>query len=850
MNIKNKSNLLVLTFISLLILNAVGVFYSVNKIKQANEHLIKETKITNIILNFKYILKSLQEISTDVALMGDKDGISEIKKVNLEYEKIYKKLSSFKLDEKNNQYLLNISSHYDKYSQSLEKMAQAGINRVSARLTALDDMKLFDKAVSNIEENVKNLYANDYSLLKVRYQIVSIQEILTDALAVGDISGFEEVDEIKKELFINLAKILEESSSLELQVNKIKNNIIDMINAGKTMAQKGASFKSLVAKTRNTMEIVDSEYEIIEKDLELMVNNQDKILKYTIKQDLETISFLENILIILTVLFLLVVLFLAITIKGILSNIQKLDRGVEELLNPEISNKVNITTNDEIGNISKNFNLYLEKIEEDIKIDQVAINEARKVMGKVSVGLFNDRIHIKASSNIVNNMIQSINEMIEVSQKNMQLISKVLTDLANAKYDQEIPRIKGMTGLIASLLDGTRVVQSTSNEIMALIDNSNKRLTFSAKDMAIASENLSISANEQAVALEETAAAVAEVTSTIESNNENTMRMAEFAKNVSESSQIGIELASKTSQSMDELNNEVTTINDAISVIDQIAFQTNILSLNAAVEAATAGEAGKGFAVVAQEVRNLASRSAEAAKEIKSLVESATLKASAGKEVSNQMIEGFKGLDKNISETMGLIEDVTTATKEQQHAMIQINETINSLDRETQKNAAQASDISDMAKVTNDLADQLQKAVDRTDFSSKAKRRVCNSDMIFDLNKLKSDHISFKNLNFSKCKVGDNFVVKSHTECDMGKWIIANENSEFAQTEAWVKLKREHELVHHMVKDVVDLYANSYENGQIISVTENLETHIGQVFKILDEVKEYNCDLQFNKRKG
>ncbi|RXI27686.1 methyl-accepting chemotaxis protein, partial [Arcobacter defluvii] len=84
-------------------------------------------------------------------------------------------------------------------------------------------------------------------------------------------------------------------------------------------------------------------------------------------------------------------------------------------------------------------------------------------------------------------------------------------------------------------------------------------------------------------------------------------------------------------QSMDEINNQVNLINEAITVIDQIAFQTNILSLNAAVEAATAGEAGKGFAVVAAEVRNLASRSAEAAKEIKAIVENATSKADQGK---------------------------------------------------------------------------------------------------------------------------------------------------------------------------------------------------------------------------
>jgi methyl-accepting chemotaxis protein len=98
-------------------------------------------------------------------------------------------------------------------------------------------------------------------------------------------------------------------------------------------------------------------------------------------------------------------------------------------------------------------------------------------------------------------------------------------------------------------------------------------------------------------------------------------------------------LANKTTQAMEEINVQVNSINDAISIIDQIAFQTNILSLNAAVEAATAGEAGKGFAVVAAEVRNLANRSAEAAKEIKTIVENATIKANNGKNIANTMID-------------------------------------------------------------------------------------------------------------------------------------------------------------------------------------------------------------------
>jgi methyl-accepting chemotaxis protein len=553
----------------------------------------------------------------------------------------------------------------------------------------------------------------------------------------------------------------------------------------------------------------------------------------------------QSVIITYTILSVLAVIFLITSLRSIKNNITKLSH---ELLKQEKNKIIKINTQDEIGDIANSINELLSKSDEGFEKDNEAIEQARKVIGKVNAGLFNERITLRSSSAQTNKLIDSINDMINKSDKNLTILSDTLIALSNAKYDYEIPRIEGVTGLISSLVDGTKVTQSTINEVMALIDNSNKRLTFSAEDLTKASANLSTSSNSQAAALEETAAAIEEVTTTIEVTTENAAKMALYAQNVTKSSKIGVELASKTTTSMDELSTEVNTINDAITIIDQIAFQTNILSLNAAVEAATAGEAGKGFAVVAQEVRNLASRSAEAANEIKTLVESATSKAKDGKAVASQMIEGFSELNENINITIDLIDEVANSTKEQQEAMMQINDTVNSLDQETQQNASLASDISGMAKTTKELAQQLQSAVDRTSFSANAKRKVCNTDMIFDLNKLKADHINFKNKNFCACKAGSRFTVTDHTQCDTGKWIVANENSEFAQTELWQELKDSHMKVHHMLQDTVDLYGEEYENGQIISVTENLEIYVGDVFRLFDELKEHNCDLQFKKR--
>lgn len=158
---------------------------------------------------------------------------------------------------------------------------------------------------------------------------------------------------------------------------------------------------------------------------------------------------------------------------------------------------------------------------------------------------------------------------------------------------------------------------------------------------------------------------------------------------------------------MNEINEQTTAIAESITVIDQIAFQTNILSLNAAVEAATAGEAGKGFAVVAQEVRNLASRSAEAAKEIKELVENATVKTDTGKKNADQMINGYSILNENINKTTQLISQIESASNEQKQGIEQINDAVAKLDTRTQENANVANHTHQISTNTSNIAKNI-----------------------------------------------------------------------------------------------------------------------------------------------
>jgi len=533
--------------------------------------------------------------------------------------------------------------------------------------------------------------------------------------------------------------------------------------------------------------------------------------------------------------------------KNILVPIENLKNSILAISTNNNSSKIEVHNNDEIGDVVLEFNNYLDSIKLGIQKDVEVIDEAKEVIKRANRGLLNTSIKKQGHSEGVNDLAIAINELVSGTHKNLSAIADVLSEYSNARYDIEIVKADNVTGEVASIMDGIKTTGGTISGILAMIDNTTNKLLSSSSELNQASAELSNSSNMQASSLEETAAAIEEILSTVNQSNENAMKMANLAGKVTQSSRVGEEMAHKTSESMTHITNEVNAISEAISIIDQIAFQTNILSLNAAVEAATAGEAGKGFAVVAQEVRNLASRSADAANDIKELVQNAIVKAKEGQEISTEMIDGYTNLNTDITSTIELIEDVANASKEQQNAISQISDTVNDLDRVTQQNASVAANINNMANVNQELAQGLETTITRTQFFEKSKNQVCDIDLMFDLDSLKADHILFKNTSFSKCEEGGRFRVTTHHECRMGKWIDNMNDEDFLTAPSWEELKEAHRKVHMMTQDTVDLYAGGYNSGQVFAVTNNVEENMNIVFDKLDELREYKCSQMKNK---
>ncbi|WNL29648.1 methyl-accepting chemotaxis protein [Arcobacter cryaerophilus gv. pseudocryaerophilus] len=399
---------------------------------------------------------------------------------------------------------------------------------------------------------------------------------------------------------------------------------------------------------------------------------------------------------------------------GALSNkdLENIDKYFQQLIDFLSYEKnefeyIESTGNKKVDDMFKRWNQQIKSFDKRAKDDMRVLGEIVLTADKVNQGIYKCRIKGNSENPTIATLRNTLNKMLSSIDDATSRILRVVNSYTNDDFTDYIRVVDNYKDDMKLLMESINILGKELGNSAKNNFQNGETLEKSSSTMTSSMNNLATKANEQAASLEQTAAALEEITSITRNNTQNATKMGELGQIVKKSVQTGEELASKTAISMDEINEKVKAINSAITVIDQIAFQTNILSLNAAVEAATAGEAGKGFAVVAQEVRNLANRSAEAAREIKNLVEEATIKANDGKLISSDMIDGYKDLNKNISETINIIEDVSGASKEQMLGIEQINQAVNMLDRVTQENAFESNQIKEISQSVSKLAYDL-----------------------------------------------------------------------------------------------------------------------------------------------
>jgi methyl-accepting chemotaxis protein len=349
-------------------------------------------------------------------------------------------------------------------------------------------------------------------------------------------------------------------------------------------------------------------------------------------------------------------------------------------------------------------------VEWEDRTAEVAIEqEVNTVVESARAGNLSARLEVGDKQGFYLRLTQGLNGLLESVDGAVADTGNMLDALARGDLTQRIEA--EYQGAFDKLKQDANSTADKLTNVLERISASAGLVASGAEEISQGNADLSQRTEEQASSLEETASSMEQMTSTVRQNADNAKVANELAEETSEKATRGGEVVNRAVESMSAINDASKKIADIISVIDEIAFQTNLLALNAAVEAARAGEQGRGFAVVAGEVRNLAQRSAGAAKEIKDLIRDSVSKVEDGTLLVNESGETLKEIVASVRRVTNMISDIADASVEQSSGIEQVNKAVTQMDEMTQQNAAlveQASAAGEsMAEQANDMRNML-----------------------------------------------------------------------------------------------------------------------------------------------
>ncbi len=346
----------------------------------------------------------------------------------------------------------------------------------------------------------------------------------------------------------------------------------------------------------------------------------------------------------------------------------------------------------------------------DISAQKKAQVEIDKLIAAAAGGQLSERINAAEFDGFFKTLSEGVNKMLDAVVTPLHEAQMVLTAMAANDLTKTMTgHYQGEFEQMKSSLNGA--LNTLSSAISTVRDGA-ESVTTGAEQITKGNEDLSQRTSEQASALEETSASMEEMTSTVKQNADNAKQANQLAIAARDIADKGGSVTVRAVEAMGEINKSSKKIADIITVIDEIAFQTNLLALNAAVEAARAGEHGRGFAVVAAEVRNLAQRSATAAKEIKGLINESIQRVTDGSELVNQSGKTLEEIVSSVKRVTDIIAEITAASQEQAQGIDQVNKAIMQMDETTQQNAALVEETTSASQSMKDQAQELMRQVE------------------------------------------------------------------------------------------------------------------------------------------
>jgi methyl-accepting chemotaxis protein len=345
------------------------------------------------------------------------------------------------------------------------------------------------------------------------------------------------------------------------------------------------------------------------------------------------------------------------------------------------------------------------------KTDELIIqSKVEELVASSLSGDFSKRLEVSSQEGFLRILCEGMNKITETTENGLNDILRVSNSLAEGDLTNKIER--DYQGLFAQAKDGINATVENLKKLVNEIKISADSIGTASKEIASGNLDLSQRTEEQASSLEETAASMEELTSTVKQNADSAKQANQLAQNASTVAEKGGAVVQQVVGTMSSINESSRKIVDIISVIDGIAFQTNILALNAAVEAARAGEQGRGFAVVATEVRNLAQRSAAAAKEIKVLIGDSVEKVDKGTKLVADAGVTMSEIVAAVTRVTNIMAEISAASAEQSSGIEQVNQAITQMDEVTQQNAALVEEAAAASESLEEEAQSLSNSVD------------------------------------------------------------------------------------------------------------------------------------------
>lgn len=498
-------------------------------------------------------------------------------------------------------------------------------------------------------------------------------------------------------------------------------------------ANKDAEAIAMISENGEVGKAATAEQNAIDKMVSMKINNAKEKAELNTKTADTTTTIMITVIIFVMIIAILIGVYISRLIsnpiKRVVDMIEKMDKG-------RFGERLNINTNDEIGEMARTMDSFADKLQNNIigvmkKISQgdVSMNieiedarneiapamkntvetirglkdEVQRLINAAIEGKLDVRADETKHSGDFRRIVEGVNELIEVMIKPIKEVTNVMSEMSQGNLDSSVNgEYKGEFGILATSVNNTI---DSLNEVLNEINNASEQVFTGASEVSDGSQELSHGATEQASAIEELTASITEVAAQTKENAINANQAKDIALNVKENAEDGNKHMSEMLKSMGEINESSANISKIIKVIDDIAFQTNILALNAAVEAARAGQHGKGFAVVAEEVRNLAARSANAAKETTELIEGSIKKAEKGTDIANNTAKALDEIVEGISRAAKIVAEIAASSNEQATGISQINLGLEQVSQVVQTNSATSEES---AAASEELSSQAQ----------------------------------------------------------------------------------------------------------------------------------------------